>query len=119
MIRTRYGRDHGYLLVDHGASPGIPEWMARMAGYDPMLARGGKRFEAKTLCCAHCKVHVVPHPQRTERASCPKCGHHYICDVCAFRMSQPDYVHSPFEQKLDHALSGKSNLGSPAKLLTP
>jgi hypothetical protein len=119
MIRTRYGRDHGYLLVDHGASPGIPEWMARMAGYDPALARGGKRFEAKTLCCAHCKVHVVPNPQRTERASCPKCAHHYICDVCAFRMSQPDYVHSPFEQKLDHALSGRSNLGSPAKLLTP
>jgi hypothetical protein len=119
MIRMKYGHDHGYLLVDHGASPGIPEWMARMAGYDPALAREGKRFEAKTLCCAHCKTHVIPHPQRTERASCPKCNHHYICDVCDFHMRQPDYVHTPFVRTVELALSGKQPLGSPPQLLTP
>jgi hypothetical protein len=115
-------RDHGYLFVDHSNSPGVPEWMARMAGYDPATVKEGKRFDTKTLCCAHCKVHVVPHPQRTERESCAKCGHHYICDVCAFRMSLPDYSHAPFEKTLELALSGKpvpAPLGSPTKLLMP
>jgi hypothetical protein len=115
---SKFARDHGYLLVDHRASPGIPEWMARMAGYDPALTGEGKKFEVKTLCCAHCKVHVIPHPQRTERADCPKCNHHYICDLCAFHMSQSDYIHTPFEKKVDLALSGLP-LGSPPKLLTP
>jgi hypothetical protein len=115
----RYGRDHGYLFVDHGASPGIPEWMARQAGYDPALVREGKRYETKTMCCAHCKTHVVPAPTRKlERAHCPKCSYHYICDACAFLASQPDYVHTPFEQKVDMALSGQPQpLGSPPKLL--
>jgi hypothetical protein len=114
----KFGRDHGYLLIDHSASPGVPDWMAKMAGYDPRTVREGRRFEAKTLCCSHCKTHVVPNPWRTERASCPKCAHHYICDVCAFQATLPDYSHTPFEKKLDSALAGK-RLGSPAKLLTP
>jgi hypothetical protein len=117
-------RDHGYLFIDHSASPGIPEWMARMAGYDPALCREGKKMDVKTLCCAHCKVHVVPNPRRpnSDRATCPKCSHHYICDLCAFRASQPNYSHTPFEQTLEQALSGKLApvpLGSPTKLLMP
>lgn len=122
MTNMRYGRDHGYLFIDHGNSPGVPEWMARMAGYDPSAVAEGKRFEAKTLCCAHCKTHVVPNPFRVlERSSCPKCSHHYICDTCAFEMTLPDYSHAPFEKKVDLALSGKSTpaLGSPPKLILP
>jgi len=113
-------RDQGELFIDHGNSPGIPEWMAHMAGYDPGLCREGKRMTVRTLCCAHCRTHVVPHPQRTERETCPKCSHHYICDVCAFHMSQPDYDHTPYEKKVELALSGKPQpLGSPPQLLTP
>jgi hypothetical protein len=118
-VRTQFGRDHGYLFIDHGASPGVPEWMARMAGLDPADLKEGKRFESKTLCCAHCKTHVVPNPKRVlERAQCAKCDHHFICDVCAFQASQPDYSHTPFEKKVDLALSGQP-LGSPPKLITP
>jgi hypothetical protein len=118
-------RDHGYLFIDHGNSPGIPEWMARLAGYDPAMVKEGRRMDTKTLCCAHCKIHVVPNPQRpnSDRATCPKCSHHYICDVCAFKMTQPDYTHIPFEKTLDAALSGKPipvpQLGSPNKLIIP
>lgn len=119
-IKMHYGRDHGELFIDHSSSYGVPEWMARMAGYDPMLVKEGKKMRVRTLCCAHCKTHVVPNPLRTERASCPKCDHHYVCDVCAFRMSMPDYVHTPYEKKVDLALAGKpQSLGSPPKLLTP
>jgi len=118
-MSSRFGHDHGYLLIDHGVSPGIPDWMARLAGYDPKALKEGKRFEAKTLCCAHCRTHVVPNPGRViERASCAKCNNHYICDVCAFEASRPDYSHTPFEKKVDLALSGQP-LGSPPKLLMP
>lgn len=121
MIRTRFGRDHGYLFIDHSASPGISEELARRSGYDPALVGEGKKMEAKTMCCAHCKSHVVPNPGRvTERHSCPKCDHHYICDGCAYLMTLPDYVHTPYEKKVDLALSGKLQpqpLGSPPKLL--
>ena len=115
-------RDHGYLMIDHRNSPGVPEWMSRMAGY---IAPAGKTTDMKTLCCAHCKVHVVPNPQRpnSDRATCHKCNHHYICDLCAFRMTQPDYIHDPYEKKVDLALSGKpalpQPLGSPRQLLLP
>jgi len=119
MIRMKYGRDHGYLLIDHSASPGISEDLARQAGYDPALAGEGKKLEVKTLCCAHCKTHVIPHPRRTERASCWKCDNHYICDVCDFNMRQPDYVHTPYEKTVELTLSGRATLGSPPKLLVP
>jgi hypothetical protein len=112
-------RDHGYLFIDHSNSPGIPEWMARQAGYDPKQVGEGRRMDVKTLCCAHCKVHVVPHPTRpdSDRATCAKCGHHYICDVCAFRASQPDYVHTPYEKKVELTLSGQP-LGIPPDLIS-
>lgn len=90
----------GYLLVDHQASPGLPEDVARAAGYDPAYVREGKRYEVGTLTCAHCKTTVVPNPFRTrEREFCFKCMH-YICDVCGFRASAPDYDHAPFEARM-------------------
>jgi hypothetical protein len=91
----------GYLLVDHSASPGLPEDVARAAGYDPAHVREGRRYETGTLTCAHCKCTVVPNHFRTrEREFCRKCMH-YICDVCGFRASLPDYDHVPFEARVD------------------
>lgn len=106
----------GYLLVDHRASPGLPEDIAIKSGYDPKLTKEGKLFEADTLTCSHCKVVVIKNPMRTrERGKCPKCGYHYICDLCDFAMHQPDYSHLPYEQVIDLTLEGK--LGTPQELL--
>ena len=45
----------GYLMVDHRASPGIPEDVARQIGMDPAQVKEGKLLEAATLTCSHCK----------------------------------------------------------------
>lgn len=112
-------RGRGYLVVDHRFSPGLPENVAREAGYDPNLTREGKLYEIDTLTCSHCKVVVVPNPLRKlERSKCAKCGWHYICDVCAFQASMPDYDHTPFDKKVELA-SSEIALGSPPKLLMP
>jgi hypothetical protein len=95
----------GYLLVDHQASLGRRKQTARLAmiRVDPR----GKRYEAATLTCAHCKVTVVKNPMRQrERMSCMKCGGKYICDLCAFRAAQADYVHMPFERLIEDNLHG-------------
>ena len=98
----------GYLFVDHSASPGLPEDVARASGYDPLLCKEGKRFEAATLSCIHCKTVVVKSPLRQrERHKCMKCGGKYICDGCAFLASMPDYSHLPFEKYTDLTLEGK------------
>lgn len=125
-MRTQASRE-GYLLVDHSASPGLPEEVARASGYDPALSKEGKRFEAATMTCAHCKSSVVKNPLRTRaRASCTKCGCHYICDLCEHNSRLPDYDHMPFEKLSDLTLAGKApamiraaNLGSPPQLILP
>jgi len=105
----------GEIMIDHRASPGLPEEIARWAGYDPRFCREGKVYTQKTMTCAHCRGAVVPNIFRTrERHSCAKCSHHYICDACAYEMTLPDYVHTPFEKKVDIVKQG-----SPAKLLFP
>ena len=104
-------------MVDHRFSPGIPEDVARMVGYDPKLSGEGKLFESDTLTCAHCKTVVVKNLFRTrERASCAKCGFHYICDFCAIRADSPDYSHAPFDKSLEDAV--RETFGSPSQLLT-
>ncbi len=92
----------GYLFVDHQASPGLPEDVAIASGYDPLMCKEGKQFEAATLTCAHCKTAVVKNPLRArERVTCMKCSGRYICDVCGLRMSMPDYNHAPYEKYVD------------------
>jgi len=92
----------GFLFVDHRASPGLTREQAAMNGYDPDLVREGKLFEADTMRCAHCPAVVIKNPERTRaRCSCLKCGDKFICDSCGFQASQPDYVHTPFQAKLD------------------
>lgn len=115
----------GYLLIDHRASPGLPEDVARASGYDPELCKEGKQYEADTLTCTHCRVVVAKSPTRDKsgmpRAHCSKCSFRYICDVCAFKMSQPDYNHMPFEKYVDITfdLAERGTLGSPPKLIFP
>lgn len=111
----------GYLFVDHRASPGLPEDVARFMGMDPALAKEGKLFEAATLTCAHCKTVVMKNPKRMRpRASCMKCGGKYLCDGCGWEAYQPDYDHTPFEKKRDllaDFVAKGETLGSPPNLL--
>ncbi len=111
----------GYLMVDHRASPGLPEDIARQAGYDPKWCREGKVYEADTMTCSHCKCSVVKNPFRVrERIFCVKCSGHYICDMCAFKASMPDYIHAPFEKIAEQIMLTELRQfqeGSPMKLL--
>lgn len=109
-------KEHGYLMIDHRASPGLPEEIARKNGLDPRYCKEGQVFEASTLTCAHCRTVVVKNPFRTrERASCPKCNFHYICDACALAMARPDYEHMPFAKFAEMAMAAP--LGSSIDLL--
>ena len=109
-------KDGGYLMIDHRASPGLPEDVARNVGLDPKYAGEGKLFEAATLTCSHCKCAVIKNPLRTrEREFCMKC-YHYICDFCAAAARHPDYVHTTFEK----IRQGEAPpLGSPPRLILP
>ena len=120
-------KNEGYLLIDHRFSPGVPEDIARAQGFDPLEMRGGKILEAKSLSCAHCRTTIIKNPFRTRaRESCPKCcdvmgNAMYICDYCYADTFRADYVHSPWEKKVDDAFESriKETLGSPSKLLMP
>jgi hypothetical protein len=109
----------GYLIVDHSASPGLPEDVARRAGYDPKHCGEGQVFEAATLTCSHCKIVSVKNPLRTrERSYCAKCGGHYICDLCAIEAQSPTYAHLPFAKLADITLNlAEKGMGSPRELL--
>lgn len=103
-------------MIDHRASPGLPEDVARLNGLDPKLCAEGKLFEAASLTCSHCRVSVVKNPLRIrERPFCVKCSH-YICDFCAHQAYQPDYSHAPFEKIAEQAIT-QAILGSPPGLL--
>lgn len=49
----------GEIVVDHRASPGLPEDVARWAGYDPEQCKEGKVFVQDTMTCSHCTNIVV------------------------------------------------------------
>src|SRR5215469_13220023 len=116
-------RQMGELIVDHRASPGLPEDFARLVGYDPAQVGEGKIYEVKTLCCSHCGGCAIPNHFRTrERARCLECNNiegHYICDACDYLRNQPGYVHRPFVQQIDEQLTQIVRMGSPTKLILP
>ena len=120
-------KHEGYLLVDHRNSPGLTEEQARAAGYDPLQVKGGKIYEAASLSCAHCKTAIIKNPFRTRaRESCPKCcdvtgAARYICDFCYADTFRADYVHVPWEKKVDDNMKAviRETMGSPSKLLMP
>lgn len=123
----------GYLTIDHRASPGLPEDVARWAGYDPKLCGEGQFFEADTRTCRHCRNAWVMNPERTRaRHSCFKCSNNYICDGCAYLATLPGYDHTPFDKVIDlhldaaahgrHFIDPNATLqlqGSARKLLMP
>jgi len=81
-MRSEKSRE-GYLLVDHSASPGLPESVARASGYDPQHCQEGKRFEAATITCSHCGGAYVKNPLRQrDRGRCFNCFK-FLCDPCA------------------------------------
>jgi hypothetical protein len=106
-------------MVDHRFSPGLPEDVARQAGYDPKLCGEGKMYESATLTCSHCKISYVKNPFRTrDRSYCQKCDH-YICDGCGYEAAQPEYVHLPYAKVVDITLELAEKLGTPQELLNP
>lgn len=99
--------DTGYIMVDHRASPGIPEDMAIKLGYHPKQVKEGSTFESAVMSCSHCNTQVILNPLRTrERHYCPKCNL-YICDWCEAARHQPDYVHRSMAEYADLVMSGK------------
>ena len=85
----------GYIIVDHRASPGLPN--------DPLRGEG-TLFEAKTNHCNHCGTVVILNPLRTrERSYCSKCDK-YVCDQCGIAMNLPDYTHTTYKQNIDNRL---------------
>jgi hypothetical protein len=103
-MRRRQRDREGYLFIDHSASPGVPADVALATGFDPKAMGEGAKNEAGVLSCSHCRSVVVKNPLRQrERPYCFKCDH-YICDVCAFKASMPDYSHTPFDKVIDDTL---------------
>jgi hypothetical protein len=103
----------GYLYVDHRASPGLPEPIARRMGG----SAGEKLHEIATLTCSHCKTVQIKNPLRIrERGFCSKCSH-YVCDICEAKMHHPDYIHVPFDKLVDIIQTQRALLGSPTELL--
>jgi predicted RNA-binding Zn-ribbon protein involved in translation (DUF1610 family) len=89
----------GYLMIDHRASPGIPEDTALKMGLNPAEVGEGTLYEAPTMGCAHCGTVVIINPKRTrERAHCLKCNR-YICDNCELEKKLPDYIHVSLEDR--------------------
>lgn len=117
-------RREGYFMLDHSASPGLPDEMLRTAG---LPADAGKTlFEAATYTCSHCNYVVVVNPdRRRERAYCAKCDH-LICDACnATRLASGGECKTmlqlieEIQEKAakDEQLRGVSASGTPAVLL--
>jgi hypothetical protein len=103
----------GEIVVDHRASPGIPENMAVRLGYHPSQVKEGALFEAATMTCVHCNRPVIRNPMRTrERAWCAQCGCQYICDWCDLERHKPDYVHRSFHAVVDLMQTGRFTYGS-------
>jgi hypothetical protein len=97
-------KGEGYLMIDHRASPGIPEALARAIGLDPAAVAEGQLLEMATMTCIHCKIVQQRNPLRMrERHNCKKCMH-YICDFCYADMQRSDYSHAPYEAKAELAV---------------
>jgi predicted RNA-binding Zn-ribbon protein involved in translation (DUF1610 family) len=100
----------GELLLDHRASPGIPESLAQRMGLPPQLVREGSVMTAAALGCPHCGSVVILNPMRArERAHCYQCNQ-YICDACDGVRREPDYVHRTMREICDMVASGKYTL---------
>jgi predicted RNA-binding Zn-ribbon protein involved in translation (DUF1610 family) len=103
----------GELLIDHRASPGIPEQAARLMDLPPQMVREGSVMTAATLACPHCGSVVVLNPLRTRaRAHCYQCNQ-YVCDICDAVRHEPDYVHRTMREICDLVASGRYTMSGP------
>lgn len=93
-------------MVDHRASPGIPEDIALRMGLDPNTVKEGKVLEAATKRCVHCPSVYIMNPQRTrERGFCFQCAG-FVCDTCQVASKLPGYVHLNCQEVIDKVQSG-------------
>jgi hypothetical protein len=114
MFMSSLKRHEGYIIVDHRASPGLPEDIAIAAGFDPAQCKEGSVYESATLTCSHCGTAFVKNHFRTrERAYCSLCDH-YICDFCDEGRYKAGYVHFPIDKLIDIVTSD-----TPPVLLKP
>lgn len=95
-------------MLDHSASPGIPETVALRMGLNPREVSEGRTAEMVTLSCRHCGGCWVANPDRIrERGYCRTCDH-YLCDGCKAASLLPNYVHTTREDRLNAAIAGRS-----------
>jgi hypothetical protein len=108
---TRRSRE-GELMVDHRASPGLPDDFYAKIGLAGPSFNGRGLAEMPTMTCCHCNAVVVLNPQRTrERGHCWKCND-YVCDNPAC-----NHACKPFSAVLDEA--EKSAYRAQQRLLLP
>lgn len=91
-------RHDGELMVDNRASgdpiPGLP-------------GSTGSFAEVRTVSCRHCGGVWVENPWRLRpREYCRTCNQ-YMCDGCAARSKQPDYVHRTIDDLTEMVQSGR------------
>jgi hypothetical protein len=93
----------GELLIDHSASPGIPEDLAaQWAAQGVAVAPGSTRLETATYTCRHCGTVVILNPQRTrDRNVCRSCMA-VVCDrpTCVLNCQ-------PFDRLIEEVVAGR------------
>ena len=91
-------RKEGYMMIDHRASPGLPENFMRNLGFNAPTSGEGKLLETAIAVCCHCNTGVVLNPLRQrDRNHCTKCDA-YVCDNPACHKDC-----TPFSKILDQA----------------
>jgi hypothetical protein len=81
----------GYLIIDHRASPGLPNGLGIIPGVEtPKFPSAGKVFEVSIVQCAHaCGSEIILNPDRVRpRNHCAKCDAYY-CDKPGCRECVP------------------------------
>jgi len=109
-------RLEGELLIDHTASPGIPEDLAnKWRAQGVAVAAAGEKLEVATYTCRHCQVIVIMNANRTlDRNVCRKCMA-VVCDrpSCVLECQ-------PFARIIERAMSGRAiHLDPNTNLLLP
>jgi len=116
------GKQLGHVLLDQtGGDGGISEELLHRQGIldDSVPVRPGSKAEADTLSCNHCGGVVVLNPLRKRpRTMCHLCMR-YICDLCASRAKDTDYLHRTIKDVMEMVSSGKWALAGGSSLVNP
>jgi len=98
-LRNSKLSEEGLLIIDHRASPGVPDhWMPNAENMPPRSGQG--LFEVPTYSCGHCPQQVALNPKRRRpRGHCMKCDN-YICDRCNAKYAMTRECKT-YEQTLD------------------